>query len=363
MFKIFAAFFFPTLVFSGTINDQTFQNVKFKGYSVYTLKFTTTIVSSNSLKENVPKNHVYDHLEFTDQNIPVLKENSISDLEDLDEITIASCKLKEIEPGAFKNVGLLRQLSLKDNELEEIRNGVFNNLGLVALDLSNNRIKHIEADALSYLPRLLNINLADNLIKSWDKRWFYKCPLLTRISMQNNSIEKLAAEGFSNLNGNKKFGSVKLTMNLIFSYNKIREIDDNAFTGLGAINNLWLDNNQLTEFPDTLLEHVEVQDLRLEHNNITCLNGDLNQIIKAETSHMDGNPFDCNCLEKMKTWAKKHNNIVDVFYSDMNCVADKLNKRMTDLEKRLRELKTDREVEERTQAGGIEDEVEIMFRK
>lgn len=91
--------------------------------------------------------------------------------------------------------------------------------------------------------------------------------------MQNNSLETIPSEAFTNLNGDKKFGSVKLTINLVFSHNKINRIEANAFEGLRNVNNLWLDNNRLTDFADDLLEKVDVQDLRIEHNQITCLKG------------------------------------------------------------------------------------------
>lgn len=66
-----------------------------------------------------------------------------------------------------------------------------------------------------------------------------------------------------------------LTINLIFSHNQIREIAATAFADLDKINNLWLDNNQLLDFPANLLQHVTVSDLRIGYNHITCLDGKL----------------------------------------------------------------------------------------
>lgn len=168
MFNIVFACFLPTLVFSASI-DVTFKNVEFKGFSVFTLKFKKTIVSAESLKSQLPEG-IYDHIEFANQNIPVLKKNSISDIEDLDELTIENCNLKEIQAEAFKNLPALRKLSLKSNQLEEINEGIFNHLEVSMLDLSNNRITNVEASAMNNMPNLLNINLADNLIQYWDRR-------------------------------------------------------------------------------------------------------------------------------------------------------------------------------------------------
>lgn len=362
MFGIFYIFLFPLLVVS---TELTFENVEFKGYSVFTLKFTKTIIKSNNLKENVPAGVIFDHLGFLDQNIPVIRDNSIRDLDNLDELTIEHCQVREVEPGAFKNVPLLRTLSLKGNELKEVRTGVFNNLQLSRLDLSKNQIKSIEATALDNLPNLLNIHLADNYIREWNKRWFQNTPLLIRISMQNNSLETIPSDAFTNLKGNKNYGSLKLNLNLIFSHNKISRIEHDAFRGLKKINNLWLDHNNLHKFQDTLLEDVEVKELRLNQNSLSCLTGDLSKIIKAEATYLDGNEFHCACLDQIKNWAKEHDKTIYLFFSNMDCLADGIRVKLDDLNKRLKDgkVETGREREDTTAAtDDVDDEVEILFK-
>lgn len=130
-----------------------------------------------------------------------------------------------------------------------------------------------------YLSKCKNreINLGHTTLKSIFKnfRWFNQVPLLTRVSIQNNSLTKLPSKAFTNLKGPKQFGSVSLTINLIFSHNQISEIAANAFADLDKINNLWLDNNQLSDFPANLLQHLTVSDLRIGDNQITCLDGKL----------------------------------------------------------------------------------------
>ncbi|KAJ8961986.1 hypothetical protein NQ314_005768 [Rhamnusium bicolor] len=305
---------FLPLCFSKSV-DITFKKVTFRGYSLYTEKFKKTIPSSNSLKEFLPKS-AFDKIEFIEQKIPVLYENSLADLEDLDELVIEHC-----------------------NKLEEIKEGVFNNLALSTLDLSQNDITTIESSAFDNLPNILNINLADNNIGAWDKNWFKNTPLLTRISMQNNSIAKLPNNAFKNLVGVKKFGKVDLTINLVLSYNKIKTIEPKAFNGLTKINNLWLDNNQLENFDENLLDKVKVNDLRINQNNIRCLDGDLAKIIKADTTHLDANPLDCECLNNIKTWAEKNGKVIEIFFSEMDCAAQRIKMKMNALTKRLKEIR------------------------
>lgn len=94
--------------------DVTFKNVTFRGYNMYTEKFKKSIQSSNSLKDFLPKT-VFDKIEFLDQEIPIIYENALADLKDLDELVIENCGVYEIKPGALKNVPFLRRLSLKGN--------------------------------------------------------------------------------------------------------------------------------------------------------------------------------------------------------------------------------------------------------
>ncbi|XP_018579194.1 slit homolog 3 protein-like [Anoplophora glabripennis] len=334
--KFIPVLFLPFCLAKST--DVTFKNATFRGYSLFTEKFKKTIPLSNSLKDNLPES-AFDKIEFIDQNIPVLYQDSLADLDELDELVLEHCGVYEIQPGALKNVPMLRRLSLKGNKIEAIKEGVFNNLELSTVDLSLNLITTIHSSAFNDLPSLLNINLADNNIQKWNKNWFKNTPLLTRVSMQNNSIAKLPNYAFKNLAGNKSFGKLKLTVNIVLSYNKIRTIEPEAFRGLTEVNHLWLDNNQLQEFGDDLLNGVDVKDLRLNNNNIRCLDGNLARIIKAESTQLDSNPFDCECLSKIKDWAKKNNKNVQLFFSEMDCSAQRIRIKMTALEKRLKEIR------------------------
>ncbi|XP_057658576.1 phospholipase A2 inhibitor-like [Diorhabda carinulata] len=338
--KIIFLLFLP-FCFGKTI-EVTFKDVTFRGYSVFTEKFKKTIPNGNKLKDFLP-NSVFDAIEFKDQNIPIFYKDSLADLEDLDELVIEFCNVEDIRPGAISNADSLRKLSLKGNKIKSIEKGVFNSLGISTLDLSLNEISYIHPQALNNLPELLNINLADNLIQKWNPEWLDNTPILTRISIQNNSIDELPANSFKHMTGEKKFGKLDLTINLVFSHNKIHKIDPQAFSGLKKINNLWLDNNVLEDFDENLLNGIQVEDLRLNKNNIECFKGNLDKVLKAETNHIDSNPFDCVCLEQIKEWSQKKKN-VDFSYSEMDCIAKRVRVKLTLLEKRLKELKNEKEI-------------------
>ncbi|XP_044756946.1 phospholipase A2 inhibitor-like [Coccinella septempunctata] len=335
----------PLFVLFFPLNAEkiTFKNVTIHGYSAFTHKFEKLILSSNSLKTELPK-VVFDAVEIRGQDVPILYENSISDIDDLDELILEENNIQEIEPGTFKNLSLIRLIKLKKNQLKTIKEGIFNHLPLSDLDLSQNEISVIEDKAFDNMPNLLNVRLSFNKIGKWNRNWFQGTPLLTRVSFQHNLIEELPADAFSNMAGPKNFGKIPLTLNLIFSYNKIKKIDPNAFRGLEKLNNLWLDNNLLEEIPHNFLKGVTVHELRLSSNKLTCI-VDEDSILKAEINDIDANPFECDCLNTIKNWAEENNKTVSIFYSDMNCFAARLQGKMRDIENRLKEMKQGRNVE------------------
>lgn len=78
---------------------------------------------------------------------------------------------------------------------------------------------------------------------------------------------------------------------------------------------------------------------------------------------MDGNPLECACVDNINKWAKEHNKNVDIFYSEANCIADRIRKKIDDLDRRLKEIKGSQyESHESTTRRGADDsgEVELL---
>lgn len=321
----------------------TFKNVTFHVYNAYTHKFKKTISSSNYLKSQLP-NGVFDTIELRHQDIPILYDNSISDIDYLDELILEENNIQRIEPGAFKNLPVLRVMKLKKNQLKTIEEGIFTNLLVSDLDLSENEISVIEDKAFENMTDLLNIRLSFNKIGRWNKNWFKNTPVLTRVSMPHNLLETLPADAFTNMAGPKNYGKIPLTLNLIFSYNKITELDPNTFRGLEKINNLWLDNNLLEEVPHKIFEGLSLHELRLSSNKLTCIK-DKESLLKAEINDIDANPYDCNCLSDIKKWAEEKKKSISIFYADMNCYAARLQDKVTVIQKMLKDMKGNKSVE------------------
>uniref|UniRef100_A0A6P7FZM7 Carboxypeptidase N subunit 2-like n=1 Tax=Diabrotica virgifera virgifera TaxID=50390 RepID=A0A6P7FZM7_DIAVI len=284
---------------SENLVDITFRNVTFNGYFVFTPRFKPTILLGNNLKDFIPNTN-FDNIEFIDQKIPIFYKDAIADIDRLTELYVENCNVEEIRPGTFRNVSNLSKLSFRYNKLRLIENGVFNHLNLTTLDLSFNQISVIYPDAFNHMHELFHINLAYNLIPTWNPKWFKDTPNLYMLYFKANLIKELPAHSFKNLKRSKLS-----VLELIFASNNISKIDPQAFSEVRQINLLSLSNNKLESFDKDLLKNVVVWDLRLNNNSISCFDGDLDKLFKAPYNYIEYNPFTCPCLHRLKHWSNK----------------------------------------------------------
>ncbi|XP_057658575.1 leucine-rich repeat-containing protein 70-like [Diorhabda carinulata] len=308
---VFSLIFFYTS--SGNPVDVTFKNVTFRGYQMFTPKFKPTILLGNNLKDFLPK-LPFDNIEFLDQKIPIIYKEAITDISQLYELDMDFCEIKEIRPGAFRNLTNLNRMSFKMNQLRRIENGVFNKLPVETIDLSFNQISYIHTKAFDDMPELFQINLGTNWLSKWNPDWFTNTPKLSVLYFRNNFIEELPAESFKNLKKERY-----VTIDLIFNGNRISSIHRDAFEGLKQIHILSLSNNLLQNFDKNLLKNVVVKYLKLNNNSIACFD-DLDEVFKATYAYIDNNPIKCDCLKKIQTWSEKNHK--DVGVADMNCPED-----------------------------------------
>jgi Leucine-rich repeat (LRR) protein len=112
--------------------------------------------------------------------------------------------------------------------------------------------------------QLINLELADNNIKTIENYSFEKCPNLLNINLANNSISSIGSEAFGGL---KKLGYLELYNN------KLQILDENVFVGCPMLEFLNLGRNQLTDTAciNSLL-------------NMTTLDLSYNENIKLTTS-------------------------------------------------------------------------------
>ncbi|KAJ3648400.1 hypothetical protein Zmor_020205 [Zophobas morio] len=231
----------------------------------------------------------YDNVHIKNEDIPIITKELTQDLAAVKKLEIQSSNVTSIQEGSFYNLRLLKKLSLKDNFLHEIKNNIFSNLRIEELDLSNNLISVIEAEAFDSMWNLKRINLRNNEINNYDNRWFVNVPFLSNINFENNFITYLPRE----ILGRNKFYYI----DFIMSYNRLEEIDEDAFYGIYRFSRLYLDHNGLSTISKEIFRYLsEIRDLRLDNNNIVCIAVDLK---KVRYGNLDFNPWNEECWRRL----------------------------------------------------------------
>lgn len=226
------------------------------------------------------------------QQFPNIFEHS-----SLDTLDLSQNLISELSEGALDNLPQLSRLFLSFNNLDSIPSKVFSNhQNLQMFDLSNNKISSIAPDAFDNMPLLVNIKLTTNKISKYDINWFYKTPNLYRVDFANNLIEDLPDQAFKNIY-NKKHQWISL------NGNKIKTITPNTFKGIKFFDTLNLSDNKLEHWDANLLADVEeIYYLNLVHNNIKCVEGDFNQVFKANFTYLGESSLSPQCVQKIAEW-------------------------------------------------------------
>nr|AXL14330.1 mega-thrombospondin [Nematostella vectensis] len=199
------------------------------------------------------------------------------DLPNLEYIGLSHNKLKSFPGSAFVNNILLRYVSVDNNQIDRISypnlEPFFQNRSqLVHLNLSNNAIESIASEAFSQLIHLKVLELHVNKIALIGAKVFYRMPELLHLDLRHNKLSTITAQG-----GVTPFDQLPKLKTLILmkqeSGFETQHVMYNAFKGLSALEDLWLNDNKLTNFPHPALsqEVMPLKFLHLENNQINSL--------------------------------------------------------------------------------------------
>ncbi|TSQ23952.1 Toll-like receptor 5 [Bagarius yarrelli] len=135
--------------------------------------------------------------------------------------------------------------------------------GVKALDLSKANIFTLKQSVFSYMPDLVEISLAENLINQIEKDAFYGLDNLKTLNLSHNLLDKIYTDTFKNL------GSLE-TLDL--SNNNIRMLMSQSFQGLSKLTSLFLSENVLQSL-HTLANLPSLKILYIDNNKIQSLYG------------------------------------------------------------------------------------------
>ncbi|XP_077367866.1 chondroadherin-like protein [Festucalex cinctus] len=151
---------------------------------------------------------------------------------------LESCKIRQIEGGAFRGMKKLFYLYLSDNDLTALDPETFTGApGLSYLYLEGNRLAQFPGSALRHLPNLFALHLERNTISKLGPMGLLSSvgPKLRELYLTNNTIRTIAKGAL-----------------------------DSAFLG-----KLHLDSNKLTNVPsDAISKAINLEELNLSQNRI-----------------------------------------------------------------------------------------------
>lgn len=221
--------------------------------------------------------------------IPILLRSfDLSFVKHLDVIHIEGCEIADIEPGVFKTLPSVMNLSLSKNFLKHIKDGIFNNVNIQHLDLSHNRLTTIKPSAFNDMPNLTSISLDYNELTSYGLL-LENCPKLSTVSVQYNFVQYLPEGIFKN--------HLDKTLSVYFSYNKISKIDPDLFD-VKEFKDLYLDHNEIGDLENVL---NKIDTLSLNVNDLDCFSDTFlhSELFKVKKVLLFENPLNCSCYNEI----------------------------------------------------------------
>ena len=212
-----------------------------------------------------------------------VSSGSLSGLQQLNILDLTGCHLSTIPDEIFQETRELTHLYLARNHLTHFAKSIGSLSGLQLLQLNENRLATIERNDFSQLASLTSLFMKYNEIKYIPKGWLQRSPNVQEIYMEGNRIEEIELGAFAGLrnleildlsknnitdlsivlyslpnlqyiflNNNKitsinRFHFPPSTKVLFLQFNKIVAIGIDAFSELGQLQVVHLDNNRLAQ--------------------------------------------------------------------------------------------------------------------
>lgn len=178
----------------------------------------------------------------------------------LERLDLADQFISSIDAEALKLLPQLGSFSLRNNLVKKIKNFCFNHsTKLEWLDLSNNQIETVESDGFQGLISLMTLNLTYNKLQRVPAQAFLPLTKLYHLNLNKNSLSVLDSKNFVHLQ--------KSLLVLNISYNKINYVKRDWLFGLFRLTRLNLSFNSISSIESGSLDSlVSLTDLDLSNN-------------------------------------------------------------------------------------------------
>lgn len=199
-------------------------------------------------------------LKLSNGQLGSLCKEFLEHFKDKETLIIDNFGITRFTKNAFAEFNNLKHLEINNNYIIEIPQNVFTNDKLHTLILKGNGITTIGRSAFKLLPNLKKLDLSSNGLPYIYPTWFKYNPILSNINFDNNLIESLDDDDFSNL----QFANTCTTEcpSISIRYNEIDNLDAGVFKGLKKISSLNLEYNRIYElqyFNDVTIDTINMQ--------------------------------------------------------------------------------------------------------
>ncbi|MGH0173477.1 UNVERIFIED_CONTAM: hypothetical protein FKN15_065677 [Acipenser sinensis] len=221
------------------------------------------------------------------------------------QFDLSNNKLKSVEANAFQKLHSLRELKLNNNELDSIPDLGPLSANITLLSVSNNKIGELIPEQLNRFQSLETLDLSNNNIVELKATSFTQLQL-KYLYINSNKIASLEPGCFDSLSSSLQI--LKLNRNRISSIppkifklsqlqqlelnrNRIKKVDGLSFHGLSSLKSLKIQRNGISKLMDGAfwgLSSMEV--LQLDYNNLTEVSkGWLYGLLMLQQLHLSQN--------------------------------------------------------------------------
>eukprot|EP00062_Callorhinchus_milii_P023186 gi/632981755/ref/XP_007907764.1/ PREDICTED: chondroadherin-like protein [Callorhinchus milii] len=280
------------------------------------------------LLRKIPKGFPKDSqlLDMRHNDFQVVPRNAFMETKHLVSLHLQSCRIHDVQPGAFRALAKLVYLYLSGNEISSLEPSAFEGLPqLTYLYLDLNKLTSVPKGSFKLLPNLFALHLehnpiplftAENVEGAENVRWLYLTGTnltyvepnalaavqgLQKLFLDENKLSEVPTEA---LRGLHVLDELKL------SRNPIRQIGSKAFLPVSdSLQHLWLDNMGVEEISDGAFAGLGagLKSLHLDHNKLSHI-PNLKQFRSLDTINLSNNPLNCDCrLLHLRRWIESSN--------------------------------------------------------
>jgi Leucine-rich repeat (LRR) protein len=266
-----------------------------------------------------------------DNNIKLIKTETFTGLNVLNKLSLNGNTGLKISSGVFRDIIKLKELTLnrlgqgaplvlpayllsglhqlttlelQNNSLNEFPSRIFLPVApnLVNLDLSQNKLGHLEPSDLKYLGNLKSLDLSQTQLNIIPRGTFRPLPGIQKLRLKNNNITHIDNDTFTRLQN-------LITLDL--GNNNINEFEYDSFNDLPNLQNLYLNSNGMIWISSDIFRKLEkLRILLLDSNAFRTLSPEMFTDLVRKTGEygipqvtLGDNPIECNCsMQVMKDW-------------------------------------------------------------